>query len=94
MPFGLDVQCAECATVRYIWLHNSQAEPDPDDKKCPRCGSVKFIRCVGGNYVTSNDPTKRSEMLKQRSFEHSQRTAKDNVERIVEKSRKKNRSII
>lgn len=93
MPFGLDVQCAECGTVRYIVLSNSQAEPDLDDAKCPRCGSTKFVRCLGGNYLTSNDPQRRSEMLKRRSLEHSQRTAKDNVERIVENSRKKNRRI-
>lgn len=93
MPFGLDVECAECGTVRYIMLSNSQADPDPDDEKCPRCGSTRFIRCLGGNLAWSNDPGRRSEMLKRRSFEHTQRTAKNNVERIVEKAKKKNRRI-
>ena len=88
MPFGIDVQC-KCGHVRYILLKNSQAKPDEEDIHCPECGSKEFTRCLGGNYHISNDPQVRSDMLKKRSFEHTKRTASDNVERIIEDSKKK-----
>lgn len=68
-------------------LKDSKAKPDKEDRECPECGSTKFTRCLGGNYHISNDPGVRSEMLKQRSFEHTKRTAAENVERIVETSK-------
>jgi len=92
MPFGIDVEC-ECGHVRYVFLKNSSAPPDPEDAKCPKCGSEKFTRCVGGNYLVSNDPEVRSEMLKKRSYDHTVRTAKDNVERLVERSKKRGQRI-
>lgn len=93
MPFGIDVQC-ECGHIRYILLYNSQSPPDPEDETCPECGSKKFSRCVGGNYHVSNDPAVRSEMLKKRSYEHTVRTAKDNVERLIETSKKKGKPTV
>lgn len=92
MPFGVNVQC-KCGHVRYILLKNSSSPPDPEDSKCPECGSKKFTRCVGGSYHVSNDPAVRSEMLKQRSLDHTKRTARENVERLVETSRKKGRPL-
>jgi hypothetical protein len=89
MPFGIDVEC-ECGHVRYVFLKNSSSPPDSEDAKCPKCGSEKFTRCIGAsNYLVSNDPEVRSEMLKKRSYDHTVRTAKDNVERLVERSRKR-----
>ena len=93
MPFGIDIQCT-CGHVRYVLLKDSQALPDSEDAKCPVCGSKEFTRCLGGNYHISNDPEVRSDMLKKRSYEHTLRTAKDNVERIVEKGRKKGQRMI
>jgi hypothetical protein len=92
MPFGVDVQC-KCGHVRYILLNNSSADPDPEDAKCPECGSKKFTRLLGGNFGSyeSSDQDTKSEILKQRSFDHTKRTAKENVERIIETGRQKQR---
>ena len=92
MPFGVDVECV-CGHVRYLWLHNSTAPPEPEDAKCPACGSKEFTRLVGGNFGSyeSSDSETRSEILKQRSLDHTRRTAKDNVERIIESDKAKRR---
>jgi len=88
MPFAIEVQCADCEHIRTIYLDKSTAPPDPEDEKCPECGSTNFSRCLGASYNVSNDPAVRSEMLKKRSLDHTIRTAKDNVERIIENRRK------
>lgn len=92
MPFSVDVQC-KCGHVRNLWLRNSQSPPDPEDAKCPECGSKKFTRLIGGNFGSyeSSDAETKKAILQQRSLDHTRRTAKENVERIIETSKQKQR---
>ena len=83
MPFIADYKCEKC---NHIWeeLTGSSRE---FPKVCLACESTDVHRIPGGVCGWSNDAEVRSEMLKKRSFDHTKRTAKDNVERIMKTGR-------
>jgi putative FmdB family regulatory protein len=84
MPFVVDYECLLCGNCWEVWLDSSDQHP----VGCPKCSSKNVQRCLGGVATRCHDPAVRSEVLKQRSLEHTQRTAKRNVERIIAKSKR------
>ena len=90
MPFNVDLRCRKCGLIRTVMLKNSSSDPDAEDRRCPGCRSKKFERVISAvAYNLSNDPEVRSEMLKKRSLDHTIKTAPDNVERIIERTKQR-----
>lgn len=84
MPFVVDFKCLKCESTWEAWLDTSE---DSDPKSCPKCKSRRIKRLLGATITKCHDPVARNEILRKRSFEHTKKTASNNVERILETGR-------
>lgn len=84
MPLLVDLECSECSHIREV-LCNGELEET--DRKCPKCGCRAFSKLLGGVITKMHDPEVRNAALKKRSHDHSRKTLKSNLDRMVAEKR-------
>jgi len=72
-----------CETCEHCWedlIMPGQSEKDLSG--CPECGSLLVSTIPGGLPTKCHDPGVRTEVLKKRSVDHSNRTRGEAIERL------------
>jgi predicted nucleic acid-binding Zn-ribbon protein len=84
MPHKLvDLECQSCG---HKWEDLVMpGESREDLHGCPECGSTKVVLLPGGVATKLHDPAVRDEALKKRSIDHSNKHAKENLEKLQHK---------
>jgi len=75
-----DFTCGDCGQFEGLVVSGTE------EAQCPRCGSMAARALSAPNvWVIGNDPVRKSEALRKRSYDHSMKEARKNAENIASK---------
>ena len=84
MPHKLmDLHCNKCNCDWEILVMPDECEADY--LECPKCHSRMVSQVLGGHKTKCHDPAVKEQVLRKRSIDHSNKHAKENLEKLQNK---------